>query len=87
MTPEREREIRSAVEEADPPYWLDRAAIDLLAEIDRLRALPVIATCEDCAHLRRYVGMPDYCAHTSTVGRDTDADAAPPEWYPLRGGR
>lgn len=71
-----------------------RAAPALLAEIDRLRALPVIATCGACpAHAEvgdegpngadgiGYVCGQHYELHATAPG-DT-----PPSWCPLRGGR
>jgi hypothetical protein len=67
----------------------ERAAewADLLAEIDRLRALPVIATCGECGH----VGFGDYCCHPTFDGlekhqrQELSHDAAPPSWCPMRG--
>lgn len=67
----------------------------LTAEIDRLRALPVLRTCETCRWCDVGPTAPsgpgeprrrlhDYCSQN---GRVTDAKALPPEWCRLRGAR
>lgn len=90
MTPERLREIRELLGEPDEevrgPFPVEDAAHDLLAE--RLRRLPVIATCGMCAESRE-----DACSHPDAIAgvwgatpgqwRSVDADAPPPEWCPL----
>ena len=57
----------------------------LLAEVDELRRLPVIATCGDCAHRRG--SSYSECAHPGATGpvHVTQRDAEPPTWCPLRG--
>jgi hypothetical protein len=60
----------------------------LLAEIDALRRLPVIATCGDCRH----VDDDDEATVCALVDGDPcgeviDEADAPPEWCPLRGSR
>lgn len=60
------------------------------AEVVRLRRLPVIATCGECAwHRITHVfgDRVDYCGHPSAHNGDVDGDTAPPTWCPLRGGR
>ena len=97
MTPEREAEIRESIARGD--VW-ERAVSELLAmldrlraEIDRLRALPVIATCGECKY-RDDAGVhresQEWCDHPRLrPGPDApvSSDAAPPEWCPLRGAR
>lgn len=85
MTPDREAEIRRAV---------DRAAIDLLTEIDRLRALPVLRTCGECGWCsekldaqRTWCSNPRAPFALDLVARAVEQDAPPPAWCPLRGGR
>lgn len=84
MTPERFRELRaSLVGQTDRDK-----ALELLAEIDRLRALPVIATCGECGwHVdslgARDCGYPGMCGAVGSV----ESDPAPPAWCPLRGAR
>lgn len=93
MTPERPREIRaSLVGQTDRDK-----ALEMLAEIDRLRALPVLRTCGECRfHSSSVTAMAgpfhnvvggDYCSHERAKGDDCDPDALPPEWCPLRGAR
>lgn len=85
MTPEREADIRARAA-AWPAAMADAA--DLLAEIDRLRRLPVIATCGECGWHRDLLGGRD-CTHER--GRGVIGAVAwnpePPEWCPLRGAR
>jgi hypothetical protein len=63
---------------------------ELLAEIDALRRLPVIATCEACPHGNAAEGRQLYCFHPS-ASRETDGNprmvkrAVPPSWCPWRG--
>lgn len=69
---------------------------------DAVRALPVVATCRQCASCDIGPGRPsgprgwgpgerrrltDYCNADGWHKRTTDADAAPPSWCPLRGKR
>lgn len=69
---------------------------------DAVHALPVIATCGECASCDVGPGRPsgprgwspgerrrltDYCNAEGWHKRTTDADAAPPSWCPLRGKR
>lgn len=72
---ERERltRQRDAAEEALA------AAHPMLAEVERLRSLPVIETCGDCG----YEGQ-EWCG---AADRETSPTATPPSWCPLRGGR
>ena len=62
----------------------------LLTEIDRLRSLPVIATCGACPAFAVSELSGEECGHMSldlgTLHR-VDAAKAPPSWCPLRGGR
>ena len=66
---------------------------EALDEIDRLRALPVIATCWACRHWER-VGFPPTpaCQHPETLRAHPigympiDPSHTPPSWCPLRGG-
>jgi hypothetical protein len=87
MTPEREDEIRAAATRRG--RYIDGIRLrDLLAEIDALRRLPVIAMCGDCGHLGG--GYPDAtCTHID-AGADeppTVEHVSPPSWCPLRGAR
>ena len=57
----------------------------LVAEVRRLRALPVIQTCGGCRHL----GHPhdaDLCMHRGRPHDNarTNYEDAPPQWCPLR---
>jgi len=94
MTPEREQVARSV---ARVDGITDTSLVrDLLAEIDRLRALPVLRTCGECGRYgraeaedghgpcydeRAAIATPDGLRPAATV-----ANAAPPSWCPLRGG-
>lgn len=53
------------------------------AEIVRLRALPVIATCGDCRWLS-LVGRDCVCTHLGRAAM-TKQDETPPTWCPKRG--
>ncbi len=68
--------------------YLDRE--DLLAEIDRLRALPVLLTCDPCRHLDCTGDGEWFCNHDEVAPQDSDPrvrrEDAPPSWCPLRGG-
>lgn len=59
----------------------------LTAEIERLRALPVIATC--ASGCRWLDGGGHWCSHPTTRGNDImrGGDDPPPSWCPLRGAR
>ncbi len=100
MTPEREREIRAHVKRAkrdDDRCDLDPAddvgfveALDLLAEIDRLRMLPVLSTCGDCGWLSSAMERAHpVCDHPLSLDKRTarGRDASPATWCPLRGAR
>lgn len=89
MTPEQEADLRRGGVSATISETRD-----LLAEIDRLRALPVIATCGECGWARdgghSYDGPLVVCGkitHDSLGWRQTISVAdEPPTWCPLRGG-
>lgn len=51
-----------------------------LAEVDRLRRLPVLASCGDCRHFRD--DTTDSCA---LEARDLPGDDVVPDWCPFRG--
>lgn len=104
MTPDEER-LRALVEVAAdpankiPPSWwasFGRECADVLpavlAEIDRLRALPVIATCGECGHTPSRYARPRVCQHPANFDREDpvllaiEHDEAPPTDCPLRGG-
>lgn len=59
----------------------------LLTEIDALRKLPVIRTCEDCAW-GTVCSVPGTrrCYHPTQLSEAPQVTGAPPEWCPLRGG-
>lgn len=87
MTPERLRELRASL------YGqTDRdKAFELIAEVDRLRALPVLRTCAPCRHWRSYTGIDDAPDVVRCVRDElaftVDLDAPPPVRCPLRGAR
>lgn len=94
MTPEREREIRAVEAQCTGHPETDAIGLclrDLLAEVDRLRRLPVVATCGECVWhrvTRVFADRVDYCGNPSAHNGDVGgADTEPPEWCPLRGGR
>jgi len=67
-----------------------RAAEFLIDEIDALRRLPVIATCDDCAQCVAVEDDAAWCEHPDAnadhfMGRAVDATRPPPAWCPLRG--
>lgn len=76
MTPEQEADLRRGGVSATISETRD-----LLAEIDRLRALPVIATCGECGFYEAPI-----CEHILGLRSVDDENAIPPEWCPLRGG-
>lgn len=98
MTPEREARIRDTAaafialmgrgSDADPATSI----VDLLAEIDRLRALPVIATCGECGHTPSRYARPRVCQHPALFDREDPVPLTvehadvPPAGCPLRGG-
>lgn len=95
MTPE-EREIRAQHARDAMRMSLSKTNTHrdrgvLLAEIDRLRALPVIATCGECGYrssrLGSEIGAVMRVCTNAYPPRETDYDAAPPGWCPLRGKR
>lgn len=80
MTPEQEADLRRGGVSATISETRD-----LLAEIDRLRALPVIQTCGEC----RWCHETEVCMH-SRAHAEYEIDGCampPPSWCPLRGGR
>lgn len=85
LTKERESEIRRMLTDIGPPKHED-AIGDLLAEIDRLRALPVLRTCGECAHCVTDLHVGEWCDRDEQQ-RDTESESPPPEWCPLRGAR
>lgn len=104
MTPERLRYLRFAIERAKldadredlhPDDDINHVVgLELLAEIDRLRALPVLRTCGECRWCEP-VSVPPQpsCQHPRTLSAHSigympvNVDAAPPSWCPLRGER
>lgn len=98
MTPSRLEEIRFAVERAKsdadredlhPDDEINHVVgLELLEEIDRLHALPVMDVCnrcDDCMPTDHDTGEAE-CTHPKIVARPVVANAAPPSWCPLRGG-
>jgi hypothetical protein len=85
---EKRAEGAFAGETAFLPWpWNDRAA--LLAEVRRLRALPVIATCVgECRHaVTRHGAVEWFCNMAQRPLHDVDERAEPPpSWCPLRRG-
>lgn len=60
----------------------------LTAEIDALRALPVIATCEQCTSGEASSSGHMVCADDPRdVQREIERPFTPPSWCPLRGAR
>lgn len=78
----------------DPGVSTDRALVgQLLAEVRRLRALPVLASCGMCSQLGKDCGEYHCDALPMRDGEDgleyyertaTRPDAPPPSWCPLR---
>lgn len=72
--------------------WAGRSRGDvktLLAEVDRLRALPVLPTCDDCVYL---YAPGRSCEHPRAITPGTARQverfpAPPPTWCPQRGAR
>lgn len=98
MTPERLRDLRFAIERAKldadredlhPDDDINHVVgLELLAEIGRLRALPVMDVCnrcDDCMPTDHDTGEAA-CTHPKIGERAVVANAAPPSWCPLRGG-
>jgi hypothetical protein len=86
LTPDREGEIREAATRRG--RYMDGVRLrDLLSEIDALRSLPVIRTCEDCAW-GTVCSVPGTrrCYHPTQLSEAPQVTGAPPEWCPLRGG-
>lgn len=85
---------RVFLEHAREDFAAVQLAINAGAELDRLRALPVIATCGECGWARdgghSYDGPLVVCGkitHDSLGRRQTMSVAdEPPTWCPLRGG-
>ena len=65
MTPEQEADLRRGGVSATISETRD-----LLAEIDRLRALPVIATCGECGHTPSRYARPRVCQHPALLARE-----------------
>ncbi len=80
--------------EAYPRYeptieWKEDAVRDLLVEVDRLRALPVLRTCDPCRHWHRprtFYGYEAARCEKVSPPMPIDVDAPPPATCPLRGG-
>lgn len=91
MTPMRLAEILASIDRGDA--W-DRTAVELAREVERLRALPVIAACGECpAHAEVGEEGPNgadgigyVCGHHSDLRAAAPGDV-PPAWCPLRGAR
>lgn len=87
MTPEQEADLRRGGVSATISETRD-----LLAEIDRLRALPVIATCGECGHTPSRYARPRVCQHPALFDREdpvlltVEHADVPPAGCPLRGG-
>lgn len=100
MTPELLRAIASG------SYWISDSheigafdvngtttASAMAAEIDRLRTLPVIATCGECGHASPRSRQSHLCDHPDVYDvpdpmlLTIDHDTAPPARCPLRGAR
>lgn len=93
MTKEREAQIRASVArikaQALSGAWMSEGYHDqeaLLAEIDRLRALPVLRTCGECAHCVTDLHVGEWCDRDEHQ-RDTEKESPPPSWCPLGGPR
>lgn len=95
MDGEWERTVRSMASDPTRPLTiLDRGSVnDLFAEIDRLRALPVLATCGECGHAPSRYARPRVCQHPALFDREdpvllaVERADAPPTDCPLRGAR
>lgn len=99
MTPARLEEIRFAIERAKsdadredlhPDDDINHVVgLELLEEIDRLRALPVLRTCAPCRHWHRprtFYGYEAARCEKASPLMPVDVDAPPPTACPLRGG-
>lgn len=79
MTAEEERRLRHWARTARPLMGFEDTALRwAVAEIDRLRRLPVIPACGECASYED-----ERCGLSR---RETSRNAVPPEWCPHRGG-
>lgn len=91
--PERIEEIREWLFErthnkAPDQWWTapdEQRVFDLLVEIARLKALPVIQTCSQCKYVWGEGSAGHSCNHPSVEGACVDAKTSPPSWCPLRG--
>lgn len=87
-----EARIASVPKAYGMPDSEDAETLALVAEVRRLRALPVIATCGDCSHFdgdsqrERGGGVCCHGFRGDFVG-DTNEENPPPSWCPLRGKR
>lgn len=88
MTP-REAEIRKQLADAPGSFGNPAVVRDLLDEIDRLRALPVIPTCGDCGWQTSALSKKRAVIHVcrKSKSREIDLSTAPPTWCELRGAR
>jgi hypothetical protein len=60
---------------------------ELVAEVKRLRGLPIITQCGECAHYYEYPNGDGFCHHHDAVcnGLTIRDHGTPPEWCPMRG--
>lgn len=77
-----------------PSEYFDKILVEkretierLTREVEALRKLPVIRTCEDCAW-GTVCSVPGTrrCYHPTQLSEAPQVTGAPPEWCPLRGG-
>ncbi len=94
MTAARLAQIRAATAQtkamALSGAWMSEGYLDreeLIAEIDRLRALPVLRTCGECGwHLDDRGGRDCVYPGRRWVVGAPDNSVPPPSWCPFRGG-
>jgi len=91
MKPDREAYLRRVSAPSGPWVQLTGAMLrEVFDEVDALRRLPVIATCDDCAQCVAVEDDAAWCEHPDAnadhfMGRAVDATRPPPAWCPLRG--